>query len=123
MQQHRDGRAEKANVRLSNADDEDDFGDEEAEAEILMDGVSSALQIRYQGERDEREEESDDGNDAAGVSDDGQLDVVIGEIDEDGVKIHEDGEVGEMVASAFSMRLVGVNEAATGRRPVSRGGR
>ena len=123
MQQHRDGRAQKPDVSLPNADDKHDFGDKEAEAEILVNGVSSALQIRYQRKSDEGEEKGDDGNDATGVSDDGQLNIVVGEIDEDGVEVHEDGKVSEMVASAFGMRLVGGNEAASRRGPISRGRR
>ena len=45
MQQDGDGGAEKPDVRLTDADDEDQLGYQKAETQILMNRVSSALKI------------------------------------------------------------------------------
>ena len=89
-----------------------------------MNGVARALQVGQKGKGAKGQEEGDDGDDAAGVSDDGELDLVGRIVEENRVEVHEDGEVGEMVARAFRVSLVGGNEAAPGSRPTpGRGGR
>ena len=40
-------------------------------------------------------------------------------VKENRVEIHEDGEVGEVIAGTLGMRLVGGDKAAAGRRPMA----
>ena len=48
---------------------------------------------------------------------------MLGEVEEDGVEVHQDGKVGEVRTRADGVRRVGVDEIAPARRPTTRGGR
>ena len=84
-----------------------------------MNRVARALQIGQERKSAECQEEGDDRDDATGISDDGELEVEFRVIKENCVEIHENGEVGEVIAGTFRVRLVGGNEMTTGCRPTA----
>lgn len=63
-------------LRLIDADEEEQLGDEEVDAQVLVDGVAVGLQAPQEAERGDADGEADQGNDDAHPGDDEQDQLV-----------------------------------------------
>jgi len=70
--------------------------------------------------RENGQDEADDGNDAAYIRDDLQGDL-MGDVQPDGVHVHQHGEVRQVIAFAYRVSLVGLLYLASLLRPCAMG--
>ncbi len=108
-------------MRRVDARKKDDFGQQETEAEVLVDSVPVRLELAVaQGEDGDGQGQADDRNAAADVGDGGQSPLVERR-QRCRVEIHQYGEVGQVVASALGVRPVGGQHPASFVRPSADG--
>jgi hypothetical protein len=70
--------------------------------------------------RENSQDEADDGNDAAYIRDDLQGDL-MGDVQPDGVHVHQHGKVRQVIAFAHRVSLVGLLYLASLLRPCAMG--